>query len=63
MPLTDEERRHLERRLREERAQIVRILDRYQDEQLARLRRRRPRLGPDTATTLAQARVVSVSQG
>ena len=36
---------------------------RYQDEQLARLRRRRPRLGPDTATTLAQARVVSVSQG
>ena len=36
---------------------------RYQDEQLARLRRRRPRLGPDTATTLGQARVVSVSQG
>ena len=40
MPLTDKERRHLQRRLREERAQIVRILDRYQDEQSAAERER-----------------------
>ena len=40
MALTDEQRRHLERRLREERAQIVRILDRYQDEQSATERER-----------------------
>ena len=40
MPLTDKQRRHLERRLREERAQIVRILDRYQDEQSATERER-----------------------
>jgi len=31
MALTDKQRRHLERRLREERGQIGRILDRYQD--------------------------------
>ena len=40
MPLTDKQRRHLERRLREERAQIVRILDRYHDEQSATERER-----------------------
>lgn len=40
MPLTDEQRGHLERRLREERAQIARILDRYQDEQSAPERER-----------------------
>jgi DnaK suppressor protein len=40
MALTDKQRRHLERRLREERAQIVRILDRYQDEQGATERER-----------------------
>mgnify|MGYP003544865612 CR=1 FL=1 len=40
MPLTDEQRRHLERRLHEERAQIARILDRYQDEQSAPERER-----------------------
>ena len=40
MPLTDKERLHLQRRLREERAQIVRILDRYQDEQSSAERER-----------------------
>lgn len=33
MPLTDKQRSHLEHRLQEERAQIVRILNRYHDEQ------------------------------
>src|SRR3954470_6133247 len=40
MALTDKQRRHLERRLREERGQIGRILDRYQDEQSASERER-----------------------
>jgi DnaK suppressor protein len=40
MPLTDKQRRHLERRLGEERAQIARILNRYQDEQSATERER-----------------------
>jgi DnaK suppressor protein len=40
MALADKQRRHLERRLREERAQIARILDRYQDEQSATERER-----------------------
>jgi len=40
MALTDKQRRHLEQRLREERAQIVRILDRYQNEQGATERER-----------------------
>jgi RNA polymerase-binding transcription factor DksA len=40
MALTDKQRRHLERRLCEERAQIVRILDRYQDEQSSTERER-----------------------
>ena len=40
MALTDKQRRHLERRLREERAGTVRILDRYQDEQSATERER-----------------------
>ena len=40
MPLTDKQLRHLELRLREERAQIVRILNRYHDEQSAPERER-----------------------
>ena len=40
MALTDKERRHLERRLREERAETVRLPDRYQDEQSATERER-----------------------
>ena len=40
MALTDKQRRHLEKRLREERGQIGRILDRYQDEQSATERER-----------------------
>ena len=40
MALTDKQLRHLERRLSEERAQIDRILDRYQDEQSAPERER-----------------------
>ena len=40
MTLTDKQRRHLERRLHDERAQIVRILDRYHDEQSATERER-----------------------
>jgi len=40
MPLTDKQRRHLEHRLGEERAQIVRILNRYHDEQSAPERER-----------------------
>ena len=40
MALTDKQRRHLERRLREERAETVRLLDRYQDEQSATERER-----------------------
>jgi DnaK suppressor protein len=40
MALTDKQRRHLEQRLREERGQIVRLLDRYQDEQSATERER-----------------------
>ena len=40
MALTDKQRRHLERRLHEERTQILRILNRYQDEQSATERER-----------------------
>jgi RNA polymerase-binding transcription factor DksA len=40
MPLTDQQRRHLERRLREERGEIVQILGRYQQEQSAAERER-----------------------
>jgi RNA polymerase-binding transcription factor len=48
MALADKQRRHLERRLREERAQIAGILDRYQDEQSETERDRAGDVGTDT---------------